>query len=253
MTVLSCIGCLLTAFGPPVALFFMVVLKSAPRVLLVLANAFFALISLFCTSLVWFAIATGVPAQSTTGVTNIGFSAGTLAFSVFFQEALRWVSWKTLSYSEGHIDMASTHPRSPITRAMHSVVSGIGFGLMIALTTYIPMLVEAAGPGVLIRPGCPGVSALFTGAISTVLLFFHHIGWSVLMFEGLWHRRPALVAWTVLSHYVVSYSSLMNAGLSSPVNCVYPILISMAVLGISAGLATSITSRAVRRIPSAPQ
>jgi gamma-secretase subunit APH-1 len=73
-------GCLLLAFGPPASMFILTVANDPVRVIVLMTSAFFWLISLLLSSLLWYAV---VPLRD-----KLAFA---LVFSVIFQEAFRYL------------------------------------------------------------------------------------------------------------------------------------------------------------------
>lgn len=80
MTAMGFFGCALLAFGPPLAMFTFTVSAEPIRIIILIASAFFWLISLLLSSILWYAV---VPLQS--------YLAFGLIFSVLFQEIFRQV------------------------------------------------------------------------------------------------------------------------------------------------------------------
>ncbi len=74
MTAWAFFGCALTAFGPPLALFVATVARDPVRVIVLILSAFFWLLSLLFSSVLWFAV---VPLRK-----ELAFG---LVFSVIFQ------------------------------------------------------------------------------------------------------------------------------------------------------------------------
>ncbi len=74
MTAWTFFGCALTAFGPPLALFVFTVVRDPVRVIVLILSAFFWLLALLLSSLLWFAV---VPLRQ-----ELAFG---LVFSVIFQ------------------------------------------------------------------------------------------------------------------------------------------------------------------------
>ncbi len=74
MTAWSFFGCALTAFGAPLSLFAVTVARDPVRVIVLILSAFFWLLSLLFSSLLWFAV---VPLRQ-----HLAFG---LVFSVIFQ------------------------------------------------------------------------------------------------------------------------------------------------------------------------
>lgn len=80
MTVAAFFGCALTAYGPALALFVVTIAKDPVRIIILILSAFFWLLSLLLSSLLWFAV---VPLRET-----LVFG---LVFSVLFQELFRFL------------------------------------------------------------------------------------------------------------------------------------------------------------------
>lgn len=78
MTAWAFFGCALTAYGLPLALFVVTVARDPVRIIVLILSAFFWLLSLLFSSLLWFAV---VPLRST-----LAFG---LVFSVALQELFR--------------------------------------------------------------------------------------------------------------------------------------------------------------------
>lgn len=78
MTLMDFFGCAFLAFGPPLVMFTFTVAVEPIRIIILIASAFFWLISLLLSSLIWYVL---VPLQS--------YLAIGLVYSVLFQEAFR--------------------------------------------------------------------------------------------------------------------------------------------------------------------
>jgi hypothetical protein len=89
MTALEFVGCSLIIFGPPVMLFFVFIANDPLKVIVLTASAFFWLISLLLSSIVWFSV---VPLKN--------YPAFALVFSVIFQELMRLLLFYTVRRAE---------------------------------------------------------------------------------------------------------------------------------------------------------
>jgi len=78
MTAMSFFGCAFLAFGPPIAMFTFTIAHEPIRIIVLIASAFFWLISLLLSSVLWYIV---VPLQE--------YLAFGLVFSVLFQESFR--------------------------------------------------------------------------------------------------------------------------------------------------------------------
>ncbi|CAI2162487.1 1858_t:CDS:2 [Funneliformis geosporum] len=211
MTLLTFFGCALTAYGPPLAIFFLTIAKDAQLVILMVSSAFFWLISILAASSIWFI---AKPARTENAIT--------ILYSVLLQELFRWLFYKLISRAESGLILASSNPTSPYNRSSFAFVSGLGFGFMSGLVTYITLLVSSIGPGVIT-------------SITTCIFILLHITWMMLAFEGFScpKRKFYYIIWVVLSHLGASYVTLLNES-KIGFGCIIGILINMVILIVSA-------------------
>ena len=89
MALMEFFGCLFLAFGPPLSMFILTVAKDPIRVIVLMTSAFFWLISLLLSSLLWLAV---VPLRK-----NLEF---TLFFSIVIQEIFRFLFYILMKKAE---------------------------------------------------------------------------------------------------------------------------------------------------------
>ncbi|KAL1915664.1 uncharacterized protein VTP21DRAFT_6423 [Calcarisporiella thermophila] len=219
-------GCLLTAYGPSLVLFFAYLARNAQLVLLVVSSAFFWLISILLSSVLWFAI---VPARQLHPLT--------IAYSVLLQELFRWLLFVLINRAEAWLNLVAKNPKSLYNRAEFSFACGYGFGLMNALVNYSSLLAVSIGPGTVMCRSCSFASLFIISAINVSFFVLLHIVWMMLAFEGFSGPRRSYVriGWVILSHFVASYVTLLN---SSEVNlgCIYVILVHVVLFAVSCGM-----------------
>ncbi|CAO3690377.1 unnamed protein product [Umbelopsis vinacea] len=229
MSLYSFFGCLFTAYGPLLSIFFLYIARDAQLVLLMVCSAFFWLIAILLSSVIWFA---AKPIQN--------LHAATILYSVIIQEVFRWGLFKLLNRAEKGLMIVSKNPKSLFNRSAFAFVSGFGFGLTSALITYISTLVQSIGPGVLMCPSCPQASLFFISAITTSLVSLQHIAWMMIAFEAYLNISSKIGVlqgiWVLISHFGVSYATLLNSQVSVPLGCVYSIIIQILVLSISSAI-----------------
>ncbi|KAI9595931.1 gamma-secretase subunit Aph-1 [Syncephalis fuscata] len=173
MTLLSFFGCALTAYGPVVSVFLLTIARDAQLVILAMTSAFFWLVALLLTSVLWYIIP---PARSLHPVT--------LLYAVLIQEIIRWGYFKMIERAEKGLHTTAKQPTSRLNRTSFAFASGLGFGVIYALITYIALLSKSSGPGVLMSPSCPSVSSFFLSAIMTAIMSLTHIFWMMVAFDG---------------------------------------------------------------------
>ncbi|KAF9210239.1 gamma secretase complex protein [Podila verticillata] len=140
MTLLTFFGCALTAYGPSLAIFFGHIAPNAQLVILLVSSAFFWLISLLLASAIWFMASDS----------RLTFTS-TIIYTVLLQELFRWFLYLLINRAESGLNMVAKHPKSKYNRSGYAFSAGLGFGLMFGAISYITMLVQSLGPGVLIK------------------------------------------------------------------------------------------------------
>ncbi|SAL99164.1 hypothetical protein [Absidia glauca] len=209
MSLYTFFGCLLIAYGPILSIFFLYIGLRAQHVLLTVASAFFCLIALLLSSVIWYA-ARSVQTMSTISI----------LYSVGIQEIFRWCYFLLIQRAEAGLNLVAKYPSSPYNKIEFGFVAGYGYALTTSLVSYISVLVESIGPGILMCPSCPQASVFLISA-----------------FEGYGSRRTwqgyAKIIWVVLSHYGASYATLMNTSTTISYGCVYAILVEIGVLAVS--------------------
>lgn len=210
-------------------LYFMTVAGNAQFVILSMTAAFFWLISVFLGGILWYVM---YPLRD--------WHALTIGYFVVFQELFRWFYYLLYAKAEKGLFTTAKDPNFRLNKPLFAFVSGLGFGLVYALITYVTLLVHAAGPGTLYSQSCPGMSLPFVGAISTCLISLLHVAWMLIAFDGYWSTgmvgRYGRVAWVVLSHFAASYASMLNNS-TIALGCVYSNVILLVLLVASGGLA----------------
>ncbi|KAF9970116.1 hypothetical protein BGZ73_007276 [Actinomortierella ambigua] len=66
-----------------------------------------------------------------------------------------------ISRAEDGLNTVSKHPKSKFNRSGYAYACGLGFGIMSGSISYITMLVQTIGPGVIMCPSCPSISLYF--------------------------------------------------------------------------------------------
>ncbi|KAI9269936.1 gamma-secretase subunit Aph-1 [Sporodiniella umbellata] len=220
MTLISFFGCFFLAYGPIVSIFFLTIAPNAQYVLLTVSSAFFCLLALLISSVIWYV------SQSNQWIT--------IAYTVAIQELGRYGLFRLSRRARKGLNTMSAHPNFSLNPQLFALVFGFGYALTQALVGYLPILVASAGPGLLMCPSCPEASLYFITAITTSLFSLLHIVWMVLAFEG-WDRPyfPYWL-WVLFSHWGASYTTTLNSSPNIRLGCVYSIVICFSILVISA-------------------
>lgn len=139
-------------------------------------------------------------------------SAISIVYGVLIQELFRWFFFLLTRRAEKGLSTLSANPRSPFNRSLFAFVTGFGYALTSSLVSYISLLVESIGPGVIMCPSCPQASLFFISAVTTTLFSLLHIVWMMNAFEGYvsWSTNKvagtARILWVIGSHYGASYA-----------------------------------------------
>jgi len=202
MTVMEFFGCALISFGAPFAMFVVSIAKDPIRIIILISAAFFWLLALLLSSILWFVV---VPLRS--------YLIFGLVFSVFFQETFRYIFYRILRNAESGLQMVSEvgvqGPISTINRVSLAYVAGLGFGIISGAFSIVNVLADAVGPGTV---GIRGDSSNFflASALTTLAFILLHTAWGVIFFQALDAKNFYLVGYVVVSHLTVSCISLVN-------------------------------------------
>merc|ERR1711916_391529 len=155
------VGCGLMVFGPAAAMFWGI--SGTPEnCVLVIASAFFWLLSTALAGLWW----TMIPPLQ-------------------------------YSFVMDQLAAQGMPPLTIKTRAMHAASAGLGYGLIHAAAAYGAILYEARGPGALFAPACPGTSLFFVNGLSALAFLLMNVAYMLVAVYG-YHRAeikfPLVVA-----------------------------------------------------------
>ncbi|KAK2180740.1 hypothetical protein NP493_429g02039 [Ridgeia piscesae] len=229
MTMMEYVGCGFIAFGLPAALFIVTIARDPLRVLVLMASAFFWLVSLLLSSMLWFAV---VPLRE-----KLVFG---VVFSVLFQELFRFFFFLLMKKAHAGLNKllerdTSAQPDSLTlvhNRHLLAYVSGLGFGIIGGAFSMVNVLADMSGPGTI---GLKGDSSLFfiVSALATLCFVLLHTFWGIIFFDGMNRDRLNQVAAVVACHMLVSCMSLLNQ-LDPPVylGSMITMYIMMIVMGV---------------------
>ncbi|XP_010887863.1 gamma-secretase subunit Aph-1b [Esox lucius] len=226
MTAAVFFGCAFIAFGPAFSLFIFTIAKDPLRVIILIAGAFFWLVSLLLSSLVWFI------AMKATNAQDLNLQKGLLIFgcmfSVILQEVFRFGYYRLLRKANEGLAAISEEESSPISVREMAYVAGLGFGIMSGAFSMINTLSDSLGPGTV---GMFGDSQYYfiTSALMTLALTLLHTFWGVVFFDGCERKRWWVIVAVLCLHLVVSGLSLLNPLYVGSVPPVYVIMLLMAV------------------------
>ncbi|KAH8393886.1 hypothetical protein KR215_005185 [Drosophila sulfurigaster] len=199
MTLPEFFGCTLLAFGPPFSLFVFTIANDPVRIIILIAAAFFWLLSLLLSSLLWFAV---VPLQDV-----LAFG---VVFSVLFQECFRYIIYRILRSTEQGLHAVAEDTRVTENKHILAYVSGLGFGIISGMFALVNVLADMTGPATM---GLKGGTELFfiTSAAQALAIILLHTFWSIIFFNAFDTNNYLHIAYVVGSHLFVSLLTLLNA------------------------------------------
>jgi len=202
---MECAGCTLIAYGVPFSMFVFTIAHHPFRVIISMTSAFFWLMSLLVSSLLWFAV---VPLR-----TQLAFA---VPFAVVFQEIFRYFFYRVIKKAEFGLEKVQmqelTAKGMVFDRFAVAYASGYGFGLISGTFAIVNVLSDMIGPGTI---GIFGHSQDFfiATAFLTLCIILLNTFWGVVFFTSLdkggIHRflGPGIV---VLTHMLFSCLTLLN-------------------------------------------
>ncbi|CAO3637075.1 unnamed protein product [Cunninghamella echinulata] len=179
------------------SIFFLFIARNAQHVLLTVASAFFCLIALLISSVIWY-LAKDVQAIQTISI----------IYSVAIQELFRWFYFLLIQRTEPVLNLVTKYPKSPFNQFIFAFVAGYGYALTTSLVSYISLLVQSIGPGIIVCPSCPNASIFFISAVTTTLFSLLHMVWMTIAFDGYASKSwigYIKIIWVIISHYGASY------------------------------------------------
>jgi len=209
MTIMECAGCTLIAYGVPFSMFIFTIAHHPFRVIISMTSAFFWLLSLLVSSLLWFAV---VPLRS-----QLGFA---VPFAVIFQEIFRYLFYRVIKKAEfalQKVQMEELMNKGMVfDRFAVAYASGYGFGLISGTFAIVNVLSDMTGPGTI---GIFGHSQDFfiATAFLTLCIILLNTFWGVIFFTSLdkggIHKiiGPGTV---ILTHMLFSCITLSNRTLT---------------------------------------
>uniref|UniRef100_A0A8C3NW03 Gamma-secretase subunit APH-1 n=1 Tax=Cyanoderma ruficeps TaxID=181631 RepID=A0A8C3NW03_9PASS len=196
-------GCAAIAFGPAAALVLLTVAAEPLRVIVLVAGAFFWLLSLLAASLLWF-VSVQLSGREDAALLLLGAAA-----AVLLQELCRFACFKMLKKADEGLAALSEDGQSPISLRQMAYVSGLSFGIISGVFSITNILADSAGPGTV---GIHGDSPYYfiTSAFLTMALVLLHTFWGIIFFDACEQRRAGGLGLVVGSHLLTSGLTFLN-------------------------------------------
>lgn len=223
MTVMEFFGCAMIAFGPSAAMLAITIAKDPIRIIILISAAFFWLLSLLLSSILWNLV---TPLKK-----NLSFG---LVFSIIFQESFRFFFYKLLRKAEVGLkkvqEVGADGAVVSSNRSTLAYVAGLGFGLMSGLFSLINVLADSVGPGTVGLNGKDSHYFFLASAFTTLAFTLLHTFWGVIYFHALDNRSYLKIAFVCLSHLLVSCLTLLNPTYLASIIPAYTVTFISAVL-----------------------
>ncbi|XP_004687757.1 PREDICTED: gamma-secretase subunit APH-1B isoform X2 [Condylura cristata] len=206
MTATVFFGCAFIAFGPALALYVFTIATEPLRIIFLIIGAFFWLVSLLFSSFIWF-LAGAITGNKDEPTPKYLLIFGVLV-SVFIQELFRFAYYRLLKKASEGLKSINPDEPAPSMRLL-AYVSGLGFGIMSGVFSFVNTLSNSLGPGTV---GIHGDSPQFflNSALMTLVIMLLHLFWGVVFFDGCEKKKWYVLLVVLLSHLLVSTLTLIS-------------------------------------------
>nr|XP_004662586.1 gamma-secretase subunit APH-1B [Jaculus jaculus] len=225
MTAAVFFGCAFIAFGPALALYVFTIATDPLRVIFLIAGAFFWLVSLLLSSIIWFI------ARLTTDSRDGPIQKHLLIFgvllSVCIQEMFRFAYYRLLKKASEGLKTINPDETAPSMRLL-AYVSGLGFGIMSGVFSFVNTLSDSLGPGTV---GIHGDSPQFfiNSAFMTLVIIMLHVFWGIVFFDGCEKKKWYILLIVLLTHLLVSIQTFLSPNYGMNLASAYIIMVLMAI------------------------
>uniref|UniRef100_H3DN79 Gamma-secretase subunit APH-1 n=1 Tax=Tetraodon nigroviridis TaxID=99883 RepID=H3DN79_TETNG len=216
MTAAVFFGCTFIAFGPAISLFVFTIAREPLRVIFLIAGAFFWLVSLLLSSLVWFIsvqISDKDSAAQQKGLLIFG-----VVLSVVLQETFRFAYYKLLKKANEGLLTLSQEETMPISTRQ------LAYGTVIVCQCDVDAVTDT-------KDGPHGDSQYYflSSAFMTMAIILLHMFWGVVFFDACEKQRWWAVAAVVISHLIVSCLTFQNPSYVASLVPTYVVLFLMGI------------------------
>ncbi|XP_076984257.1 gamma-secretase subunit APH-1B isoform X2 [Tamandua tetradactyla] len=225
MTAAVFFGCAFIAFGPALALYIFTIATHSLRIIFLIAGAFFWLVSLLLSSLIWFVAGT-IIGNKDEPLKKYLLIFGVLV-SVIIQEAFRFSYYHLLKKANEGLKTISPF-ETALSMRLLAYVSGLGFGIMSGVFSFVNTLSDSLGPGTV---GIHGDSPQFflSSAFMTLVVILLHVFWGVIFFDGCEKKHRCTLLIVLLTHLLVSALTFLSPYYVISLVSAYIILVLMGI------------------------
>lgn len=206
MTAAVFFGCAFIAFGPALALYVFTIATDPLRVIFLIAGAFFWLVSLLLSSVFWYLVR--IITDNRDGPTQKYLLIFGVLLSVCFQELFRFAYYRLLKTANEGLKSINPEETTPSMRLL-AYVSGLGFGIMSGVFSFVNTLSDSLGPGTV---GIHGDSPQFflNSAFMTLVIIMLHVFWGIVFFDGCEKKKWHTLLTVLLTHLLVSTQTFLT-------------------------------------------
>ncbi|KAJ3449774.1 gamma-secretase subunit aph-1 [Anaeramoeba flamelloides] len=231
MTISRFLGCLLISYSPLIALFLKFILKDSKLLIISLSGAFFWMLSIFLSSILWFVVSPWKKEH-----------IWSIIVSFIFQEVVRFLCFKLWNKLETSINLLSriNKQKRKINYILGSIACGVGFGFGYVLVMHTGVLTNVIGPADLYTTKC-NMSLFVLNSFYAQAFGLLNVIWTSIMFLSIRNytkkklkgkpKRKYLVYLfvSIISHLVESLILLVNSCTASLL-VLYLILAGLIIL-----------------------
>ncbi|KAF7463421.1 gamma-secretase subunit APH-1B [Marmota monax] len=225
MTAAVFFGCTFIAFGPALALYVFTIAIEPLRVIFLIAGAFFWLVSLLLSSLLWF-IASHITENKDGPTQKYVLIFGVLV-SVIIQEMFRFAYYRLLKKASEGLKSINPDESAPSMQLL-AYVSGLGFGIMSGVFSFVNTLSDSLGPGIV---GIHGDSPQFflNSAFMTLVIILLHVFWGIIFFDACEKKKWYILLIVLLTHLLVSTQTFLSPHYGINLVSAYVIMVFMGI------------------------
>ncbi|XP_008065354.1 gamma-secretase subunit APH-1B [Carlito syrichta] len=128
--------------------------------------------------------------------------------SVFIQEMFRFAYYRLLKKASEGLKSINPDETAPSMRLL-AYVSGLGFGIMSGIFSFVNTLSDSLGPGTV---GIHGDSPQFflNSAFMTLVIILLHVFWGIVFFDGCEKKKWYILLIVLLTHLLVSAQTFLS-------------------------------------------
>lgn len=129
--------------------------------------------------------------------------------SIYIQEMFRFAYYRLLKKASEGLKSINPGETAPSMRLL-AYVSGLGFGIMSGVFSFVNTLSDSLGPGTV---GIHGDSPQFFlySAFMTLVIILLHVFWGIIFFDGCEKKKWGILLIVLLTHLLVSAQTFISS------------------------------------------